>query len=342
MIGWWARRRTLSVAGIRIRCHAVMRELRRQGCAVDWFEPERPARYRAVVLHKHYDAEARGVVEQLKRSGVRVIFDLCDNHFYNPKGLADWDRRADELRLMAKLADAVVVSTEALGEIVSQECALPTPPTVIPDALDDLSEIPVTLKARLRQALPSRLLMRRVRSNRAQGRTALLWFGNHGSPYADGGMLDLLGIREALESLDRNLPLHLTVLSNNEGKFRQNFQGWSFPVIYGAWSAQHFAAIAGLHSIALIPAQDNPFTRVKSENRVVTAFAHGLAVVADPIPSYRAYSDVLAFGDWARSIERYARDEGLRRLHVEAGWRRAQELCGIETIARRWRAVIGE
>lgn len=341
MIGWWARRRTLSVAGIRIRCHAVMRELRRQGCEVEWFDPEQPWRYRAVVLHKHYDAKTLGVVEQLKQSGVRVIFDLCDNHFYNPRNLPEWDRRADDLRRMAQRADAVVVSTEALADIVARECALPAPPTVIPDALDELSDVPVSLKNRLRQALPARLLMRRVRSSRKQGRTALLWFGNHGSPYADGGMLDLLGLREALESLNRRLPLHLTVLSNNRDKFEQNFQGWSFPVIYGAWSAQHFAAIAALHTVALIPAQDNPFTRVKSENRVVTAFAHGLAVVADPVPSYRAFSDALAFGNWAQSIERYARDEGLRNRHVQAGRLRAQELCGIETIARRWRELIG-
>lgn len=341
MIGWWCRPHKLSVAGIRIRAHLVMRELRRQGHAVDWFDPESAARFRAVVLHKQYDPATRALAERLQRAGTRVIFDLCDNHFYNPKALPEWEQRAQDLRKMAQLADAVVVPTATLAEIVAQECTLKSPPVVIPDAFDKLADVPVPLKDRIRQALPSRLLMRRVRASREQGRLPLLWFGNHGNPYADGGMLDLLGIRGQLESLALRLPLHLTVLSNSREKFEANFHGWSFPVVYGAWSAQHFAAVARLHAIALIPAQDNPFTRVKSENRVVTAFAHGLAVVADPIPSYRAFADHLCFGDWARSIERYASDGALRLRHVEAGRQKSLELCGIEPIAGQWLQVIG-
>lgn len=317
-----------------------MRELQRHGHAVEWFDTEHRDRYRAVVLHKHYDEAARAEAEALRRAGKRVIFDLCDNHFYNPKRLPEWEQRAQDLRQMAQLADAVVVSTTALAEIVAGECALASAPVVIPDALDELADVPMPLKDRIRQALPSQLLMRRVRASRAQGRLPLLWFGNHGSPYADGGMLDLLGIRAELESLATRIPLHLTVLSNNREKFEAHFHDWSFPVVYGDWTAQHFASVAGLHAIALIPVQDNPFTRVKSENRVVTAFANGLAVVADPIPSYRPFTGSLQFGDWAQSIARYAGDETLRRSHVESGRRRSEELCGIGPIAQQWLRVI--
>lgn len=317
-----------------------MRELQRQGHAVEWFDVARRDRYRAVVLHKHYDEAARAEAEALRRAGKRVIFDLCDNHFYNPEALPEWDQRAQDLRQMAELADAVVVSTAALAEIVAQECRLASAPVVIPDGLDDLADVPVPLKDRIRQALPSHLLMRRVRDSRAQGRTCLLWFGNHGSPYAEGGMLDLLSIRAELESLAARRPLHLTVLSNNREKFEENFKDWSFPVTYGAWTPQHFAGIAELHDIALIPVQDNPFTRVKSENRVITAFAHGLAVVADPIPSYRAFAEMLCFSDWTQGIERYAADASLRQRHVEAGRRRSLQLRGIEPIAHQWLRVI--
>lgn len=340
MIGWWCRRRKLSVAGIRIRAHLVMRELQRQGHPVEWFNIEHRDRYRAVVLHKHYDEAACTEAKALRRAGTRVIFDLCDNHFYNPKALPEWDRRARDLREMAELADAVVVSTAALAEIVARECRLVSPPVVIPDALDDLANVPVSLKDRIRQALPSHLLMRRLRASRAQGRTCLLWFGNHGSPYADGGMLDLLSIRAPLESLAARRPMHLTVLSNNREKFEEHFKDWSFPVTYGAWTPQHFSVIAELHDIALIPAQDNPFTRVKSENRVVTAFTHGLAVVADPIPSYRAFAEMLFFSDWTQGIERYAADAALRQRHVEAGRQRSLQLCGVEPIALQWLRVI--
>ena len=340
-VRWWTTRISPKHAGIRIRAHLVIRELRRQGCDVGWFDPHAKdaGDPRTLVVHMRYDAGTQRQVEALRARGVRIVFDMCDNHFYAQPGQEKKAARAAPLRRMLALADEVIVSTPELGAAVQASAGLATPPRVIPDACDDRSGVPVSPTHRLRSLLPELQLRRRVRASVAEGRVPLLWFGHHGT-YDDVGMLDLLRIRDELERLDRRLPLHLSVVSNNRDKFQAHFRDWRFPVAYGEWYAHQFDRIARLHRIALIPVVENDFTRGKTANRVVTAFVHGLAVVADPLPSYRPFADCAAFSDWSGAIARYAGDEALRRRDVEAGRRKAQERFGIEVVTRQWRELL--
>lgn len=340
-VGWWTSRISPKHAGIRIRAHLVIRELRRQGCRVGWFDPREADAddLRTLVVHMRYDEYAQRQVEALRARGVRIVFDMCDNHFYAQPDQPQKAARAAPLRRMIRLADEVIVSTPELGAVAQSQAALERTPRVIPDACDDLAYVPVSLKHRVRALLPDLQLRRRVRASRADGRVPLLWFGHHGT-YDDVGMLDLLRIRAELERLDRQLSLHLTVLSDNRDKFRAHFRDWRFPVVYGDWYAHQFERVAGLHTIALIPVVENDFTRGKTANRVVTAFTHGLAVVADPLPSYRPFADCVAFSDWSGAIARYATDEVVRRRDVEAGRGKAHACFGIEAVAHQWREVL--
>jgi hypothetical protein len=339
---WWTSRFNPKHAGIRIRAHLVIRELRRQGCAAGWFDPRvaDPAHLHTLVVHMRYDDASQRQVAMLRRRGVRIVFDMCDNHFYAQPGQHEKAARAAPLRQMLQLADEVIVSTPELGAAVQAHASLATAPRVIPDACDDLSCVKVPLIRRLRAQLSAVRLRRRVRVSESQGRVPLIWFGHHGT-YDDVGMLDLLRIRTELERLDRSLPLHLSVVSNNRDKFRAHLGGWSFPVEYAQWSASQFGSIARMHRIALVPVVENDFTRGKTANRLTTAFAHGLAVVADPLPSYRRFAGCAAFGNWADSIARYATDEAARTRDVEAGRRLAEASFGIATVARQWRDVLG-
>src|SRR3546814_3880776 len=54
--------------------------------------------------------------QELRQSGVRIIFDLCDNHFHNPMKKLKRQEKADRLRQFIEMADKVVVSTEARSE----------------------------------------------------------------------------------------------------------------------------------------------------------------------------------------------------------------------------------
>lgn len=340
-VRWWTSRISPKHAGIRIRAHLVIRELRRQGCDAGWFDAHaHDARaMRTLVVHMRYDDATRRQVEVLRARGVRIVFDMCDNHFYAQPDQPQKAARAAPLRRMLRLADEVVVSTPELGAVVQAQAQLATPPRVIADACDDLSYVPVSLKHRMRALLPGVRLRRRVRASLAEGRVPLLWFGHHGT-YEDVGMLDLLRIRDELERLDRRIPLHLSVVSDNRDKFRAHFRDWRFPVAYADWYAHQFDRIARLHTIALIPVVENDFTRGKTANRVVTAFTHGLAVVADPLPSYRPFAQCVAFSNWSEAIARYATDEVARSRDVESGRGKAHACFGIESVARQWRELL--
>ena len=47
--------------------------------------------------------------QKLQAQGVRVVLDLCDNHFYNPGDAPELTRAGVELRRMLRLADQLVL-----------------------------------------------------------------------------------------------------------------------------------------------------------------------------------------------------------------------------------------
>src|SRR3546814_17098269 len=84
--------------------------------------------------------------QELRQSGVRIIFDLCDNHFHNPMKKLKRQEKADRLRQFIEMADKVVVSTEALTEVVLAEAKPSAPGSIIGDAVEqDIEKVPVPL-----------------------------------------------------------------------------------------------------------------------------------------------------------------------------------------------------
>src|SRR3546814_13111893 len=63
-------------------------------------------------------------------------FDLCDNHFHNPMKKLKRQEKADRLRQFIEMADKVVVSTEALTEVVLAEAKPSAPVSIIGDAVE--------------------------------------------------------------------------------------------------------------------------------------------------------------------------------------------------------------
>lgn len=340
MIGWWTDTRQLSMAGIRIRVHLVMQALLQRRVPVSWVRRSGGMGYDTVVLHKHYDDNAYAQVLRWQAAGTRVIFDLCDNLLYYPDSPVKGERRGRRLKRMLAAADDVVVSTETLADVVASECREIKRMVVIGDSVDDLSVIPVSLLDRLRVPRQVEVTCARLRQLNLQNHTRLLWFGNHGSGYADSGMLHLAALRAQLESVHRYRPLSLTVISNHRRKFERHFSGWSLPCHYQPWHPLSFERLARCHDIALIPVQDNPFTRCKSDNRLVTAMMHGLAVVADDLPSYRPYASVAQVGDVITGLQAYLDDPERRRQFAAAGRKQVQDSASIQRIADQWQALL--
>lgn len=338
-IGWKPVSTDERIASARIRCLQPLRTLRARGVAVELFDPQCADAYRVVVYSKRYDERSRREAETLRARGVKVVLDLCDNHFYVPNGSPTLARAAAELRAMVRAVDEVVASTDALAEVVRQEVPAGAPVTVIGDAVEaGLQGPPGHPLRRLRDRLRLARLRRALAASGLPRERRLVWFGVAGGPRGDYGMRDLLARRADVEAVARTHALSLTVVSNSREMFRRHIHPWNMPTFYLDWSAYTFDAALREHAVAVIPVTQTPFTRCKTNNRVATALSTGLAVVADSIPSYRPFAAAARLDDWEGGLRDYLSDPTRRAADVEAGRALLARDWSDDAIADRWLA----
>jgi len=304
---------------------------------VELFDPGCSADYSVVVYSKVYDQAVQVEARHLRATGTRIVLDLCDNHFYNPRHLAILRNAATQLRRMLDETDELVASTDAMAQVLRDEVGDAKPITVIGDAVETTIEGVRT--ARWERWWARRRLRALARWLGTDSKTTrLVWFGSHGGPSGDHGMGDLEILRSPLEQLHQEHPVSLTVISNSAAKFDRLMRPWKVPTRYLEWSADTFLDALRLHSIALIPVRENPFTRCKTNNRLVTAFAAGLAVVASGIPSYRPFEACCVLDDWLTGLRGYIFDPAARQRAVAAGQTLVQCEWTLPRIADRWQA----
>jgi hypothetical protein len=340
-VAWWPHTSNAHVASVRLRCLQIVTELQRQGIHATVYRPGQEAP-RILVLSKRYDEKSvRHAVTMQKSRGTRLVLDLCDNHFYSSGAGQKWRARADSLRDAVAAVDLVIVSTQTLAQRVKDECAHHPPLAVIGDAVEE----PFSPGLLQRAGSPwAELQFFRLRHSLLQDKIPegrrLLWFGNHGSGNAEGGMEDLLLIREKLESAFARAPLSLTVISNNAEKYRKITQNWSLKTYYLDWHLTTFSRAAALHDIAVIPVGLNPFTVCKTNNRVATAHVHGLAVVANSIPSYTEFSNSAILDDWEHGLTMLMESHAVRMARVENGIELIKSRWSLTHIVAEWARVL--
>ncbi len=337
LIGWKPKFYDPTVASVRIRCLNPLSELRTRGFPVELFERARCSTYRVVIYSKLYDLASYREARKLKAKGTIIIFDLCDNHFYNPHVWRPLLEAREELLRMMTLADYVVTSTETLAEVVRSVKPDLHSITVIGDAVE--TQIPDEFTPWWRRWWHGRQLASLhavVKAEQARGRTSLVWFGIHGGPNAPYGLVDLLRIRACLERLNSEFPLSLTVISNSWHKYLRVIQGWDIPTRYIPWSAHTFLSALQAHAIAVIPISRNPFTRCKTNNRLVTALQARLAVVADSIPSYEEFRPVTRLDCWESGLRDYLSKPDLRTHDVLLAQSMINAKWTLPRIADQW------
>lgn len=175
-----------------------------------------------------------------------------------------------------------------------------------------------------------------------QKRKKILWFGNHGASHASFGMLDLLYIRESLESVAAELPVELVVVSNSYDKYSKHIRPLAIPTRYLEWSAVSMATHFQDADVVVIPNSLDAFSVCKSSNRTVLALMHGVPVVATSTPSLDVLRECIVVDDFAGGIRRYLTDEDIARQHVEYGKRLIEQFYGQAVIGRLWREVINQ
>ena len=354
-IAWWPHTRDNSVASFRLRCEQIHQQLMQRGVESSFYEPgARPPD--VLILSKRYDERALVHLRQLAaarsqvtvgpaqgRAAPRLLLDLCDNHFHfdaDPRG--QLQARADRLRDCIDLVDHVVTASDALADELLRRHPRASV-TVIPDAAELPSDR--TWPTRLTHLADELALRRLARWHERQAKVPhtrrLVWFGNHGSPGVDGGMQDVEPLMAQLEKTrSAHAPTSLTIISNNRSSYDALVRNTQIATAYLPWAARTFSRALRLHSTAVIPVGLNAFTRCKTANRVLTAYLHGLNVVADRIPSYEPFPDCAVLGDWQVGLDDYLDDLALRRRHLHIGQTLASRDFALGRTVDRWQTCL--
>lgn len=321
-IAWKARTGDSRIASHRYRVLFPIKSLSARGHDVELYRRERFADYTTIVFSKSYSADDLELATRFRDAGKAVVLDLCDNHFYNPMGLQQYESARQRLIAMLGLVDRVICSTSALAKVVRAEAGLSFEPVVVGDIVES-----VPLDARPR---------------RTEDPRRLLWFGSHGSPNAPSGMTDLVLVTGHLTAAHQRWPFELVVTSNNREKFeRKVAPRLSVPIRYVEWSEDLFPGLLAATDAVILPLSNNPFVNCKSHNRLTLALAAGVPVVADEIDSYREFSPYCHIADWEAGLAAVLGDpEGARARAALAGpylaahWSRA-------AIVSLWERALG-
>jgi len=219
-IAFWPHVRDIATASFRLRCHQILEGLSAKGVECGLYNKSAPPPH-TLVLSKRYDEKTiRHAASMRARHGTRIVLDICDNHFYSNRNEPIAITRAELLRNAVRTVDLVVASSEELAKVIRTEAGQDLAITVIADTVEYPSTPDTFMK--LRNVLAEfRLNALRSWLNQADRRQArkIIWFGNHGSGFADGGMADLLRVKDIIESTNKECPLTLTVISNSKEKF---------------------------------------------------------------------------------------------------------------------------
>lgn len=168
----------------------------------------------------------------------------------------------------------------------------------------------------------------------------ILWFGNHGAPYARFGMLDLLEIRDALETVASEFDVELVVISNHREKYEEYIRPLRIPSRYLEWSPQLLNLWLGEADVVVVPNTLDPFSVCKSANRSVLAVSQGVPVVATPTAALNPLAPHIHTGDTVAGLKRYLRDREAGRRDADAAYVLAQDAFGQEAIAKAWQVVL--
>lgn len=316
---------------MRIRCLNTLRELRLQRYPIELFKERHVAGYKAVVFSKAYNSKHVDLAERLQRRGVKIVFDICDNHFLLG------NERVDRLKRMFALADHWVASSQALASVVQDHLGDAKPITVIEDAVEDRLAGPWFDAAGFVKAWRQLHALDRFLLGPAHRDAAhLVWFGNHKASYQDSGLAHVARLRSLLESTHNGRPLTLTVISNSKPAFEKLFTDWRIPVFYLDWSAHSFFAAMRRHSIAVIPIEVNEFTAVKTNNRIAQSLYLGLGVLADRIASYEVFANCAYLDQWEFGLRSYLENPDIIARHVKDAGVILRQKFAAPVIAARW------
>jgi hypothetical protein len=220
-----------------------------------------------IVFSKSFLPRNEALAARAKRQGLRVLLDLCDNHYEHPQ-------YGQHYRAMSALADQVVCNTAEMAAVAGRHvsCA----PIVIEDPFEGPRGA-----ARFAPSEPLKLLWYGHPSNLDTLNASLADLAG----YAQERTLELAVLTQPTAAL---VELAEQINGHFGGRFRLAVQPWSL--------AAQWRALADCDAV-VIPTLPGATKQVKSANRMIEALWAGKPVVAQPLPSYAPFGRWTPVGD---------------------------------------------
>ncbi len=321
-IGWKLPSNNNLIASVRFRGLTPMASLKQRGVEVEIFDEARITSYEVVIVSKAYDRHTLQLVNQLKANGQRVIFDLSDNHYYNPKNIQQYVEAGNNLDCMISRADLVTTCSDYLADIIRDRPSAKCPVVLVEDAVEKLDVVRGNARSKTDQRL------------------RLLWFGSHGSPNSESGLADLQRLNTHLSGVQLPEDSLLTVISNNQAAYQKVASNLAVPSRYVDWDQDKFCNLLSSTDVVVLPITNSPFSNSKSNNRVATPLWFGIPVLADAIPSYEPLGAFAYLNQWTEGLRAIieCRDEVYKRTLLGQAHVRAR--YNDEAIADQWHEAI--
>ena len=164
----------------------------------------------------------------------------------------------------------------------------------------------------------------------------ILWFGHHGSPYSQSGIVNILAVSKAIESISQKIPSRLLVVSNNYSKYLDLIAPLPFDTAYHEWHPTQIYHYILSSDLVILPNSRAPFAWSKSANRAVLSLSLGVPVVATFIPAMEPFRDCMLFDNWEINLQQYLEQPELVREHLQKAQGIIKKSYSDEAIAAQW------
>jgi hypothetical protein len=318
-------------------------------------EPDPPD---AVVFVKAFGDCDVELAREAANAGVPVMIDVCDNVFaagYRAQSSAN-------LRRMAELATAVVVTGPALFDVLRRELSDSVPVHVVPDPLETPADVRDAARRVWQQRLvrsfrerPSDIpraialaivrggvpaLRRRVPSGGDGGLPDVLWFGNAGSVEPRFGIINVADIAGELEAAAREVPFRLVVVTGDRGAYRKHVEPLALETAFEPWDRLTIFRRVRRSAVVIVPNSRDEFSVCKSANRPVLALSQDVPVVATRIPSLEPLDGAVLFDDFQAGVVAYLSDRALAAEHIRGAREVIEGTFAPTRVAAAWHGVL--
>ncbi len=280
--------RSINQASFRLRCNRVIDELSHKG--VDAHLYKNGMIPKILIISKIYDhSYLRKLTNLKKEHNTKLFLDLCDNHFLD-------SNKAQIIQRLLLDLDGIIVTTNELKNVVNEQTNLPI--YVIPDLLERFEYNCNSILQRIYYKLKFGIIQTMLKKNRKYN---LIWFGNAKNSFNNGGVNDLLLIKERLDALKDDFCL--LIVSNSFWAYFNIKKQLKIKTVYCPFDIYTMPAIFERCAVCVLPISIDEFSSCKSTNRIETLLYYKIAVWTDSVPSYLNYIDYININDWNNFVE---------------------------------------